>query len=350
MSRSSAAGVEDKTLERRPIGSTDIRVSPVALGGFPIAGITSLDVNDTDSLATIRACFDRGINFIDTAYLYGANGESEKLIGRALGKRRDEMVIATKGGAHWAEDRRQACDGRPETLKRECEDSLQRLGTDRVELLYLHKPDPKVPVSESAGALRELMEAGKARCIGVSNFNVEQLAAFHATCPVSAYQPCYNILQREIEADTLPWCREHNVSVMVYWPLMLGLLAGKLSRDHVFPPRDGRAKYPMFQGPEYQKNLDFVDRLREVADSAGKTVAQVVINWTIHRSGVTVAICGAKRAAQVADNADAMGWQLSSEELARIDRALNERGTPVTVSPGTSTTSARADGTVARVE
>ena len=231
-------------MERRPIGETDIDVSPVALGGWPITGITSLDVNETDSVATIRACLDHGINFVDTAYCYGPNGESEKLIRRALGDRRDEMVVATKAGVHWEPDGRQTHDGHPETLVRECEESLRRLGTDHVELLYLHRPDPDVPVAESAGALRGLMEAGKARCIGVSNFGVEHLEAFHPICPISAYQPCYNVLQREIEATTLPWCRARGISVMVYWPLMLGLLAGKLARDHgyVFGRKKTRRK------------------------------------------------------------------------------------------------------------
>jgi aryl-alcohol dehydrogenase-like predicted oxidoreductase len=337
------------TIDRRPIGHTDIEVSPVALGGWPITGITSLDVNEADNLATVRACLDHGINFVDTAYCYGANGESEMLIRRALGERRNEMVIATKAGVHWEPDGSQTHDGRPETLKRECEESLRRLGTDCVDLLYQHRPDPDVPVAESAGALHSLMESGKTRSVGVSNFGVEHLEAFHAVCPISAYQPCYNMLQREIEASTLPWCREHGVSVMVYWPLMLGLLAGKLQRDHVFPARDGRAKYPMFQNEEYRKNLDFVDRLREVADEAGKTVAQVVINWTIHQVGITVAICGAKRADQVADNAGGMNWQLSSIQLAQINRVLEERGEPVTISPSPAM-SARADGTPGRVE
>ena len=293
------------TIDRRPIGHTDIEVSPVALGGWPITGITSLDVNEADNLATVRACLDHGINFVDTAYCYGANGESEMLIRRALGERRNEMVIATKAGVHWEPDGSQTHDGRPETLKRECEESLRRLGTDCVDLLYQHRPDPDVPVAESAGALRSLMESGKTRSVGVS--------------------------------------------VMVYWPLMLGLLAGKLQRDHVFPARDGRAKYPMFQNEEYRKNLDFVDRLREVADEAGKTVAQVVINWTIHQVGITVAICGAKRADQVADNAGGMDWQLSSIQLAQINRVLEERGEPVTISPSPAM-SARADGTPGRVE
>jgi aryl-alcohol dehydrogenase-like predicted oxidoreductase len=174
------------------------------------------------------------------------------------------------------------------------------------------------------------MDEGKTRSVGVSNVGVEGLTEFHAACPLSAYQPPYNMLQREIEADALPWCRKQNVSVMVYWPLMKGLLAGKLARNHVFDPKDGRRKYPMFSGAEWEKNQDFVDHLRAIAVELGKTVAQVVINWTIQRPGITAALCGAKRAEQLRENAGAMGWKLSPEHLACIDRAIAERGTPVT--------------------
>jgi aryl-alcohol dehydrogenase-like predicted oxidoreductase len=318
------------TAEYRTIGSTDIRVSPVAFGAWPIAGMTSIDVNDADSLATIEACLEVGINFIDTAYCYGAKGESERLIARALGSKRDQVVIATKGGIHWGPEGAQVLDGRPETLRRECEESLRRLNTDRVELLYLHAPDPKTPIAESAGELKRLLDEGKTRSVGVSNVGVAGLAEFHAVCPLSAYQPPYNMLQREIEADALPWCRERNISAMIYWPLMKGLLAGKLARDHVFDARDGRRKYPMFSGDEWEKNQDFVDQLRAIAAETGKSVAQVVINWTIHRPGITVALCGAKRPDQLRDNAGAMGWRLSADHLVRIDQAIAARGTPIT--------------------
>ena len=316
--------------ELRPLGQTDIRVSAVALGCWPIAGMTSLDTNEQDSLATIAAALDAGINFIDTAYIYGSDGESERLIARALEGRREQAVIATKCGLHWDAAYEREYDGRPATLRRECEESLRRLNTDRVELLYLHAPDPKTPIAESAGALLELMQEGKAGAIGVSNFNVPQLEEFHAVCPISAFQPPYNMLQRQIEADTLPWCRARGISVMVYWPLMKGLLAGKLTRGHVFQKGDGRAKYPMFQGEEWQRNQDFLDRLREIAAEARKTVAQLVINWTIHQPGITSALCGAKRPAQIQETAGSMGWQLTARQIAHIENALAERGLPVT--------------------
>jgi aryl-alcohol dehydrogenase-like predicted oxidoreductase len=312
----------------RPLGNTGIRVSPVALGCWPISGMTSLDVNDRDSLATIQACFDVGVNFFDTAYGYGREGESERLIARAIGSRRDSVVIATKGGIAWDSQGGRVIDAQPETLRRQCEESLRRLQTDRVELLYLHAPDPAIPVSESAAGLRRLLEEGKALSIGASNLTLAQLEEFAAECPIAAYQPPYNMLQRQIEADTLPWCRERNIAVIVYWPLLKGLLAGKLARDHVFGPGDGRVKYPMFQGREWQKNQDFLDRLREIADEAGRTVSQVAVNWVIHREGITAALCGAKRPEQIVETAGAMGWRLSPEQLARIDMALAERGEP----------------------
>ena len=314
----------------RPLGTTGISISPVALGCWPIAGMTSLDVNDRDSLSTLDASLDAGINFLDTAYCYGATGESERLISQSIAGRRDKVVIATKGGIHWDETGERVVDGRPETLHRQCNESLQRLNTDHVELLYLHAPDPKVPVAESAGALRELLEAGKTRAVGVSNFNVEQLDQFQAVCPITALQPPYNMLQRQIEEDTLPWCQRHQVSVIVYWPLMKGLLAGRLPRTHQFQEGDGRQKYPMFQGEEWEKNQDFLDRLRDIATQTSKTVAQVVVTWTIHQPGITAALCGAKRPYQIIETSGSMGWELTAEQHTRIDEALKDRGVPVT--------------------
>lgn len=316
------------TFPLREIGRTGIKVSPIAMGCWPIAGVTSIDVTEDQSLATLQAAFDHGINFFDTAYCYGYDGESEKLIAKQLGSKRDAIVIASKGGIHW-KDRVQQKDARPETLKRDCDESMRRLNTDRIDLYYLHAPDPQTPLTESAGALKDLLENGKIRSVGVSNFSREQLAQFHAVCPISAYQPHYNMLQREIESSQLPWCVEHKVSVMVYWPLLKGLLAGKLPRDYQFDTRDGRRKYPMFAGEEWQKNQDFLDQLRPLADETGTTVAQVVLNWTIQQAGITVALCGAKRPDQIIDNAATMNWQLTADQMQRIDAAIAARGAPV---------------------
>jgi aryl-alcohol dehydrogenase-like predicted oxidoreductase len=312
--------------QKRQLGKSDIFVTPVAMGCWPIAGMTSVDVNEADSLATLRAAFENGVNFFDTAYCYGAAGESERLIAKALGHEREKIVIATKCGIHWDSQLQRHVDGRPETLKRECEESLQRLNVDHVDLLYLHAPDPNTPVEESAFALHGLMKAGKTKLIGVSNFTVDQLARFHSVCPISAVQPPYNMLQRQIEADVIPWCRQNDVSIVIYWPLMKGLLAGQISRQHQFAKNDGRAKYPMFQGDEFQRNQDFLERLRSTAKECGKTVSQLVVNWTMNRPGITAALCGAKRAYQIEENAGAMGWTLAPQTLSEIDHALDARG------------------------
>ena len=307
------------------IGTTGIRVTPVAMGCWPISGVTTLGVTDAESVATLEAALDSGVNFFDTAFCYGYEGESEKLIGRGLGHRRDEVVIATKGGVHW-ENRIQQRDARPETLRRQCDESLQRLDTDRIDLYYIHAPDPAVPVSESAGGLKHLLEEGKILSVGVSNFTADQMEEFSAVCPISASQPHYNMLQREIEDEHLPWCRQHGVSVMAYWVLLKGLLAGHLSRDHVFESPDGRAKYPMFQGAEYQRNLDFVDSLRPIASDADLTVSQLVIAWTLAQPGISVALCGGRRPEQIRESAVAMGADVGEEMLGRVDQAIAARG------------------------
>lgn len=313
--------------DRRLLGRTNIEVSSVSLGCWPIAGVTSLDVNDADSIATVRASLAAGADFLDTAYCYGPNGESETLIRRALeGHRREEAIIATKGGIHYGPNGKQVQDARPETLLRECDESLRRLGVEHVELYYLHSPDPNVPIAESAGAIQRLVDAGKTRSAGASNCSLAQLQEFHAVCPISAVQLPYNMLQRDIEKETIPWCLAEGISVAAYWPLMKGLLAGKIGTETQLAEGDNRKSYPMYQGEEFERNQEFVAKIRAVAEEAGRTVSQVVINWTIRQPGITTALCGAKRAWQIEDTAGAMGWHLTAEQMATIDAAIEARG------------------------
>ncbi|MGD0654811.1 MAG: aldo/keto reductase [Thermoguttaceae bacterium] len=309
----------------RPLANTGMRISQVALGCWPMAGMTTPGVTEADGIAAIRACFELGVNHLDTAYMYGANGESERLIAKALGNRRAEMIIATKGGFHWGPDGSQVHDASPATLRRECEESLRRLDTDHVELYYLHAPDPKVPLAESAGELKRLKDEGKVLALGVSNVNLEQLKQFAAECPIAAFQPPYNMLQREIESDTLPWCREHGVSVLVYWPLMKGLFAGKI-RPESLHQRDNRRKYPQYQGEELQKNLELVDKLRTIAQDAGHTVVELVINWILRQPGISCAVCGARRPEQIRENAGGSDWELTDKQLDAIEEAIKQRG------------------------
>jgi aryl-alcohol dehydrogenase-like predicted oxidoreductase len=314
----------------RQLGQSDLSISSVAMGCWPITGMTSFDVNEADSRATLEAAANAGINFFDSAYCYGKNGESERLIHQALGDRRDELVIATKGGIEWSPDGSRLIDGAASTLRRQCDESLDRLDTDRIDLYYLHAPDPITPIEESASAIAELIQSGKIRYAGASNCTLAQLESFRSVCPLTAIQPHYNMLQREIERDILPWAERNQVGTVVYWPLLKGLLSGHLPRDFVFRPGDGRAKYPMFQGEEWERNQGFLDPLREIAKELNRSVTEIVINWTIHQSNITSALCGAKRPYQIVDSAQAMTFRLSEETLQVIEQALRKRGVAAT--------------------
>lgn len=315
---------------RRPLGLGGPLVSPVALGCWPMAGVTTLGATHADGVATVRAALDAGVNHFDTAYVYGPNGESDRILSEALEGRWSEAVVASKVGIHYetGDDGKPAMvqDARPDTIIRECDELLRRLKTDLLDLLYLHSPDPNVPVAESAGAILQLKEAGKVAAAGASNCSLEQVQEFHAVCPLAAVQLPYNMLQRGIEQQTLPWCREHGVAVMVYWALMKGLLAGRMAEDHQLDEKDSRRKYPMYQGEEWRKNQRFVSDLREAADLTGVTVAQLVVNWTFSQPGVTSVLCGAKRPWQIEETIGSMGWGLSDEQLGLIERAFEQRG------------------------
>ncbi len=220
-------------------------------------------------------------------------------------------------------------DASPTRLRQECETSLRRLRRESVDLLYLHAPDGRTPMEESAAALARLQQEGKARFVGASNVSLAQLKTMHSVCQITAVQPAYNMLLRRIERDLIPWCLAQQIAVVPYWPLMKGLLAGKLARDHQFRRGDGRPKYAAFQGEEWRKNQDLLDQLRDIATECGRSVAELVVNWTIHQPGITSALCGAKRAQQIRESAAAMRWQLSDAQRQRINQALMQRGTPV---------------------
>ncbi|WP_254508018.1 aldo/keto reductase [Anatilimnocola floriformis] len=314
----------------RPLGNSGLLVSPVALGCWPIAGMTSLDVTERDSQATIEAAIAAGINFLDTAWCYGSDGDSERLIGRTIQGRREQLVIATKCGIHWGPQGERIFDASRARIHRECRESLQRLQIEQIDLYYLHAPDPNIPLAESAAAIAELHAQGLIRAAAVSNVTVAQLQEFQAVCPVAAVQPPYNMLQRQIETDLVPYCREHNIALCIYWPLLKGLLAGKLPRDHVFRLGDGRPKYPMFQGEEWQRNQDLLDDLRAIAADSNKTVAQLVVQWTLAQPGITAALCGAKRPEQIIESAAALADDFTTAELTKINAALARRGPAVT--------------------
>jgi len=316
----------------RPLGPSGVSVGPLGLGCWPLAGMTRTGVTAQAAEATVRSALDHGIMHLDTAFCYGEHGESERAIAAAIRGRRDGVVIAGKCGIHWEPDaaatppRRQVVDGRPDRIRAEVGESLRRLGTDHLDLLYLHAPDPQVPLAESAGELARLLAAGTARAIGVSNVSLAQLEVFAAACPLAACQMHFNMLQREIEREILPWCRSREVAMIVYWPLMKGLLAGTMQRGHVFPQTDSRHKYPMFNGAEFDKNLDFVDRVRPIAARLGCSLPDLVLAWTAEQPGITSVLFGATSPEQVAINAGSLAVDLDDEARRDIAAAIQARG------------------------
>jgi aryl-alcohol dehydrogenase-like predicted oxidoreductase len=306
------------TQSQRQLGKSAIWVSPVALGTWPLAGIASGPLADEAAVAVIDAALEAGVNHLDTAYAYGRNGESERRIAHAIRNRRDRVVLATKVGVYWDQDGAVQRTGNPRLLRRHFEESLRRLEVEAVDLLYFHAPADDAPLAESAGFFRDVLAEGKTRAVGVSNLSVDQMQAFAAECPIVACQVRYNRLQRKIEADVLPWCRTHHVSVVAYEPLALGLLTGKFTRDYVFSDADWRRRSPLVAGDAWANSLEEVERLRPRAAARGCSLAQWAVGWTITRPGVTAALCGAKHPDQIRETAQAMllaeAWQDDNED------------------------------------
>jgi aryl-alcohol dehydrogenase-like predicted oxidoreductase len=291
----------------RRLGQSDLEISTVALGCWPMAGITSGPMSDETAVAVIHAALDAGINHLDTAYVYGRSGESERRIAQALRGRRDAVVLGTKVGVYWGDDGNTRRTGRPDVLRRHFEASLRRLEVDHVDLLYLHAAATDTPIAETAGLFRQLQVEGKARVIGVSNLSLAQLEAFHSECRFEACQMRYSFLERGIEADdVLPWCCQHQVGVVAYEPLAKGLLTGKFARETVFDPDDWRSRSPLVAPERWPMTLEKIEHLRPIADRLNSSLAQVAVGWAISQPGVTAALCGAKRPGQIRETAQAM--------------------------------------------
>ena len=298
----------------------------LALGCWPLAGMTRPGVTRQAAIETVAAAIDHGITHLDTAYCYGENGESEKAIAQAAQGRRNEVTIASKCGIHWQAGKKQTVDGRPETIIREAKESLLRLQADTIDLLYLHTPDPKIPIKESAGALRRLLDEGVVRAVGLSNGNVEECKLFAETCPLTACQRHFNMLQQEIRPALLPYCKSEQIAMVTYWPLIKGLLTGRMERNQVFLKTDSRHKYLMFRGEEFQKNLDFVDAIRSLATQQNMDLVSLVLAWTMAQEGITTVLFGATSAKQVAANAKALNCRLDGSIIQAINDAIQQRG------------------------
>lgn len=276
-------------------------IDRLILGLWPLSGVSTVGVTRADAEATIRAALDAGVRTFDSAFSYGYEGVSDRLLGEAIRGRRDEVVVIGKVGQRWTDDRQRVVDARPEQLTADAEESLRRMGTDRFDLLMLHSPHPdeSVPIEQSAEAMQRLVERGLATATGVCNFSDEQLRRFCSVVQPSAVQVPLNLLQQDPLQATIPWCREHSIGVFVYWTLMKGILAGRIGRQYRFAAGDSRPKYEIYRGEHRERAHQIVDGLKRIGEEQGKTVAQLSIGWTLAQPGVTAALVGARRPEQI---------------------------------------------------
>ena len=302
-----------------------IRVSRIGLGTWAIGGLDWGVVPDEEAIRTCLGALDRGINLIDTAPIYG-HGRAEELVGKAIRAhgRREDFYIATKAGLDWNERGVYANSTAPR-LRRELEDSLRRLGTDFIDLYQVHWPDTLIPVPEVAALLGEFQREGKVRALGVSNFSVAQMEAFRAVAPLASDQPPYNLFERAIDNETLPWCAANGVAVLTYSSLCRSLLGGRLHRGMTFAADDIRTADPKFREPQFSQYMTAVEKLSELArEHYGKSVLELAVRWVLDRPGVSVALWGARRPDQLDAVSGLMGWRIEDGDMAAMDRVVAE--------------------------
>ena len=309
-------------MEYRQLGQSDLKVSAVTLGAWAIGGLFWGGTDEQQSIEAIQASIDAGVTTIDTAPVYGC-GKSEEIVGKAIKGRRHEVQILTKFGLRWDIDKgtehfdvEQPEGGQVRIHKftgkasiiEECENSLRRLGIDEIDLYQQHWPDPGIHPEEAFAAVEKLLRDGKIRAAGVCNHSPEQMEAVRAVFPIVSNQPPFSMVRRDIEQDVIPYCQAGGLGVIVYSPMQLGLLTGKVTMDREFPPSDVRSRSPYFKPENRRRVLDFLARIQPIADDHGVTLAQLVVNWTIHRPGITAALVGARNPRQARENAGAAAF------------------------------------------
>jgi aryl-alcohol dehydrogenase-like predicted oxidoreductase len=291
-------------------------------------GHRGLDVGGADereSIRTILAAIERGINLLDTAPVYGF-GRSEEIVGKAIAEygHREKVVIATKVGLEWS-DRGVFRNSSRERILREIEDSLRRLGTTYIDIYQVHWPDPQVPIEETAETLLLLHRQGTIRAIGVSNYSPQEMDRFRSVAPLHTDQPPYNLFEREIDRDVLPYARDNNISTLVYGSLCRGLLSGRMNAETQFSGDDIRKVDPKFQPPRYAQYLAAVGQLDELARRKyGKRVMDLAVRWALDQPGVTAALWGARHPEQLAAVSNIDGWTLDADARAEVSRIVSE--------------------------
>jgi aryl-alcohol dehydrogenase-like predicted oxidoreductase len=310
-------------MKTKRLGNSDLSITPVGFGAWAIGGsgweFGWGEQDDNASIAAIHRALELGVNWIDTAAVYGM-GHSEEVVASALSTwSGPRPYVFTKGGLRWDDQGYVHRSLKAESIRRECEDSLRRLNVDVIDLYQIHWPTQDL--AEGWTAMAQLQKEGKVRWIGVSNFNVEEMHQAQAIAPITSLQPPYSLVRREVEQEILPYCRSEGLGVIVYSPMASGLLTGAMTRKRIatLPASDWRSRDVEFYEPRLSKNLALVERLREIGQRHGRPPGQVAIAWTLHNPAVTGAIVGSRSAEQVERNASAAELKLTDEEMAEIE-------------------------------
>jgi aryl-alcohol dehydrogenase-like predicted oxidoreductase len=307
-------------MDQRQLGNQGLSVSALGLGCMGMSEFYG-EGDDSESIQVIQRALELGVNFIDTADMYGPF-TNEKLVGRAIADRRDDVVLATKfGNVRGPNGERLGVRGDPEYVREACDASLERLGVDHIDLYYQHRVDPETPIEETVGAMKELVEQGKVRYLGLSEAAPATIRRAHDVHPISALQTEYSLWSRDPEDEILPTVRELGIGFVAYSPLGRGFLSGEIKSVEDLAEDDFRRANPRFQGDNFQRNLDMVDRVKEIASEKGVKPSQLALGWLLHQGEDIVPIPGTKRRKYLEENAAAADISLTEEELARIDEA-----------------------------
>ena len=308
-------------MEYRRLGKSELNVSVVGLGTWPLGEVNWGPISEDEAVATVQKAIDLGINLIDTAPIYG-NGRSEEIVGKAIKGRRQQVVIATKCGVSM-KGADMVNDLKPKSVRREVEVSLKRLDTDIIDLYQCHWPDPDTPIEDTMAEMVKLKAEGKIRYIGVSNFGVALLRRAKRVIPIASNQVPYSLLNRDIEDELVPFCREQDVGILAYGPMGGGILTGKYKEKPRFGKDDARTfMYNYYEEPTWSKVQALLKDVEQVAARHGKPAAHVAINWARQQPGITSALVGVRSVEQAEANAAAGAWRLSAEEMAGLAKAL----------------------------